>query len=1236
MAGTTRKYPLRHLSIRVPWHDAGWDGSVCKAPKLNGACMRLKRIADNRDDDAEEAVAGRSIADLPEEQWPCCVSERAMFMAPFEYVRHACHPYSQTSPNTHGHFVATPLRHPPYSAPAVPFLWMFQDQMERLRDEYGLDVDPAREPVLGFRTEWVQHVDNQKALLGCFFAHAVSEQSLCFFYAKEVPFVDDPRRVLIGVGRVKHVGDATEYRYEGSGDLRSILWEHMVQHSIRPDFKDGYLLPYHAALAYAEENPEFDPAQLVAFAPEDHWDQFSYACEHVTHDGAIASLLACAGALQRAKEHLSGPWDQCLKWTHDRIAELWRMRGPCPGLASALCAFGIEHGAFLAREIEVKLGDNEDPWPLVDQVLRDPKHPLTAQAGIQIGRTLRAKWQGLPDTRRALLKLLSRFSITPDQAKTVYVQEVRAAQGIEVEDEDILRNPYLVYEVTRLTPNPISVWTADRAAFPDPVIREKNPLPEPSALEGGTDARRVRALTVNTLEAAASQGHTLLAQRDVVLQIRGLDLQPACNIDADLFAVAETEFEGEINRVEMADGKPAYQLSRLADCGAVIRSAVERRLAGKRLDVEVDWRQVVDERFGTVAVDDVQEQRARQEKAAALAELTDSRFSVLIGRAGTGKTTLLSMLCGHPTIAQGGVLLLAPTGKARVRMEQVSKDHGLTVRGYTIAQFLVRSGRYDTETGRYRIRGSKAEDTADTVIIDEASMLTEEMLAALLDALKGMKRLILTGDPRQLPPIGAGRPFVDIVTHIAPENAHALFPCVAPGYAQLTVQRRQAGKVREDLQLAEWFSGGPLAPGDDEVLSGVLAAGSSEHIRFVQWRTPEQLRPLLIEVLCEELGLSGPDDVRGFDLSLGGQLYGEHVYFNCGAAPTAEKWQVLSPTRQYTYGAGGINRLIHDRFRSERVDFARRPRYERQIPEPFGPERIVYGDKVINVRNHSRDKVYPQEGAPAYIANGEIGIAVGQFRPRNKKWVPWLLKVEFSSQQGYQYDFGSWDFGEEADPVLTLAYALTVHKAQGSEFGLVLLVLPNPCWVLSRELLYTALTRQQQRVVVLHQGEAADLKRFASDALSETAQRLTNLFGAPKPRDFEGRFFEERLVNLTSRNEFVRSKSELIIAEQLTAAGIDYVYERPLTIDGTTRYPDFTIEDAETGTTFYWEHCGMLLDPEYRGRWERKREWYLAHDILPAEDGGGKRGALIETADNEAGGISVPEISDIITRFIRP
>ncbi len=111
----------------------------------------------------------------------------------------------------------------------------------------------------------------------------------------------------------------------------------------------------------------------------------------------------------------------------------------------------------------------------------------------------------------------------------------------------------------------------------------------------------------------------------------------------------------------------------------------------------------------------------------------------------------------------------------------------------------------------------------------------------------------------------------------------------------------------------------------------------------------------------------------------------------------------------------------------------------------------------------------------------------------------------------------------------------------------------------------------------------------------------------------------------------VRSKSEVIIAGHLKSSGIEYAYEQPLTIDGSTKYPDFTIEDAESGRTFYWEHCGMLHVPTYRRRWEEKLDWYRLHGILPREEGEGSRATLITTRDESNGSIDSARITKVIS-----
>ena len=168
-------------------------------------------------------------------------------------------------------------------------------------------------------------------------------------------------------------------------------------------------------------------------------------------------------------------------------------------------------------------------------------------------------------------------------------------------------------------------------------------------------------------------------------------------------------------------------------------------------------------------------------------------------------------------------MLLAPTGKARV---QLTTKVGGGVTTATLASFLRLSGRYDEQ--RYLVLDEHAPRVdADLVVIDEASMLTEDMLAATLDAFRSIKRLVFVGDPRQLPPIGPGRPFVDLVNELRPDE-FADPARVGPSYVELRVPRRQvagdatgsAGTVagqRADLDLAAWFGDGDLGVDADRI-----------------------------------------------------------------------------------------------------------------------------------------------------------------------------------------------------------------------------------------------------------------------------------------------------------------------------------------------------------------------------------------------------------------------------------
>ena len=127
--------------------------------------------------------------------------------------------------------------------------------------------------------------------------------------------------------------------------------------------------------------------------------------------------------------------------------------------------------------------------------------------------------------------------------------------------------------------------------------------------------------------------------------------------------------------------------------------------------------------------------------------------------------------------------------------------------------------------------------------------------------------------------------------------------------------------------------------------------------------------------------------------------------------------------------------------------------------------------------------------------------------------------------------------------------------------------------------------------------------------------------------------YNDQLIHRTARGEAVRSKSEIIIANLLYAKGIDYRYEEPLEFDGIINYPDFTIEDNNTGKTYYWEHLGMLNDQSYRWRWNEKITWYKKHGVLPRKEGGGPMGTLVITRDFGDGGIDSGVVSRLIDRL---
>lgn len=1240
---------VRHFSVRVPWQDRPWDGRVCDSPLENSSCLALKFIAENRKDDVEHGFAGEPFDKLQPKHLPPCVKVSASFLSPHEQAIESVMDYSTWSKD-HAHILPRTIQVPAWGALVIPYRWMLKESGFKIAEDLELDArrdTEPKDPAWLKQTSWIQDYSNQQELLGAFAGPLTEEESLILFYATRTPLSENGRRVLLGAALLRKKHELSEYPYKTTRDvrLRATVWERAVQHSLRPKgraegFDGGFVMPYHKLITELEKRPELKPDDYVAYAPDDARIQFSYGSEHVTHVVAAVTLLAARDALRRTAEVLEGPWERYIGWIDERLSRLWKLQGPAPGLGVVLSALhrGF-NGTLFAMALNEELEENADPWPVVDSILSGGRQP--PQRSPVVTSMLRRRWKQASTKPLQLdyLRLLARMELTKDQA-------VRA---LAYDPEVVLANPYRLFEMDRMQVESMSFGVVDRGLYPGNEVTTAHPLPKACNpdLQEYDNAHRLRAATVEILERSAEDGHTLLPIEIVTRASRDLSAVHELPLDKDLVDICRDDFEPVISVIGDEE-EMMVQLDRYVDSGELIRSAVDERMSNLPKSPKIDWRRLVDRKFGPIDEGDADEKRARTEKAIALQRLATSRMAVLLGPAGTGKTSVLQLLLDEREVVGDRVRLLAPTGKARVRLDQETEREGET---QTVAQFLLGLNRYDSKTGRYFANSSEAKTAATACVVDESSMLTEDMLAALVDSLPVNCRLILVGDPYQLPPIGAGCPFVDIIEYLQRVKK-------GTGVAELKTPRRQesedrtAALSRSDVQLAAIFSGRKLPPGEDEIAVNAINGCDDDTVKYRQWDNPTDLSNLIDSVLAEELEVEGKDLESAFEASLGAEnRNNQYMDFGWGSSRSVESWQILSVNRNGSGGSIFLNRGIKERLRSERLSKAvisnNVPHYRNwmRFTKPRGPEQIVYGDKVICVRNHDRKPwVYSDRanGVSEFLANGEIGMVIGQKQWGTKNSI--FTHVEFADRSDRNFSFTRSDFTEDREPYLELAYALTVHKAQGSEFDSVILVLPSYSRMVSREMIYTALTRQKRRIWILHQGRFDRFLSLRQYVFSDIASRFTNLLRTPAfkavrlPADIpdglsgsKREFLEERLIHRTIRGEMVSSKNELVIANILYGfereGHLTYEVEPPLPFDGTNgRRADFRINAK--GKNWFWEHCGMLDIVHYRDRWERKKKVY-AENGYTLYSNENTRGRLIVTEDGPEQGLDAKAIEEL-------
>lgn len=1164
-----------HLSARLVWHDNAWDGCVCQNPKANTSCIVHQHIRENRKDDEEQAAAGMPLQQLTMKLPPCSRDSGAFASRPYRVVHSDPLEFRRLAPVTEDV--------PPYSCCPSPYRWMREENFRDVCEAENLHI---RQPDEEKEGGWVMEPDRQRDLLAAFWGKLEPKKSLVFFYCKDGhPFETAAARVLVGVGRVSEVGPQVYFGTTPTQPESFPVWSRRITQDAP---SQGVRLPYQEYL-----RASLPVEHIVCPVPNAALPDFSFVGEHVTDDSALTVIEHLIQSVQRVRSDakIAGDWDGRLAWLNDVLAELWQGRGPFPGIGSVLQFLGCQTGTSFQRSVLAPLAKKrEDPWKFVRAIL-DGKAAIPT--GPHAGELKKAheKWKKLPG-RHQLLSTLARFELTPAQVQRVADPTARAEAGISATEAQLVENPYVMCELDQGTDesDPIGLETIDHGMIPDgdaAIFVDERTEPD--------DPRRVRAVAGAVLKEAAAAGDTLLPLDEMFTRVREkFHDRRECRPDVEVFR-SDLAFHEQRLWSTLDTEVPLVALRSLQELEAGAAALVRQRagrVTGK--GSKADWLAALKHRFSEPTSD--RERAAFIEKQEALETLFTQKLSVLTGGAGTGKTSVLQVFLSELERVEGKqpLLLLAPTGKARVRLATKTERNAMTIH-----QFLLKQDWILPSTFALKHSGG-TQFAATTVVIDECSMIPADLFGTLIKALDPgpLKRLILVGDPNQLPPIGPGRPFVDTIDWLKKEHPD----CLARLMTCMRVD--EAGEVGSHssvaLSLADGYRSDSVHPADDEILSEIAQSESMGDLECLFWKDPADLMVTLRGRLTSLLGIAAKD-YQSFNQSLG--IAGDDSDYT-----RSEAWQILCPTRADLHGTEQLNRVMQSEYRGGILTKSRTR--SGKFPRPFGDREIVWCDKVIQVRNR-RNKAWPQSASALnYIANGEIGVVCTANRGQSGD----SITVAFSTQPDVSYRYWRNQVNED----LELAYALTVHKAQGSDFDIVFLIIPQSATTLSRELIYTGLTRFRKRLVLLVERDLGPLISLRNPAASDTDQRNTHMFRLSLRPDGVGVFHAEGLIHRTRRGIPVRSKSEVIVADTLDRLGISYEYEKPLVPVSKPRdfrLPDFTV--SYQGDVFYWEHLGMLNVPAYLESWERKLEWYKTNGFIDQ---------LITSEDAADGGIDAAAI----------
>lgn len=1089
-------------------------------------------------------------------------------------------------------------------------------------------------------------VDNWKRLELAkeFFAAIEPEKSLVFHYANlSNPFSTEDAKnyVVIGLSRVKKLGEIVYY--EGTDEQTkeqyggAYVWQKNVE-TFYPD--QGLRIPYHRYM----DKPEV--LEKIVLIPENS-RCFKYGSRHVSDDDALSLVERFIEIVTFLRDigDDSENWSVRLQWLNSLVAELWKSRGLFPGLSRVMDLIGLSSAVTPFRSAVAK-GQEKIFHDAVFQWLNAGRDAIP---GVSIGSAeitkIRRQWSLRTDDERQILTgLLPRIDLPVDQMERI-LSEKRIENGLEAGLGDIQANPYVLIEqyVGENPDDSINFSRVDHAVFPSPDLGGE-------FLFDTDDWRRLRALCVDRLKFETK--HTFLTcgqmLQDVNRRLSYLPDWKRVEFTARYLEVDRTNLEFAM--VFRREGERDYAYLRGAyEAEREIEDRI-RKLAGysditfRSPVTERHWKDLLFEAKSPLAEKSRHDYEvAIEAQAAVCAKIFNRPISVVCGAAGTGKTTIIRSIIQAIEKAHGTdatFLLLAPTGKAADRIrEKTGKEAS------TIHSFLARRGWLNPNL-TLKHSGGQREDQVTTFVIDEASMLDLELLAAVFRAINwsAVQRIILVGDPNQLPPIGRGKVFADIIEWLRKNHPASI--------GELTVNLRQmenrlTGKGTGILDLASIYVRNPNRDQKDEEesiraelmlqrLQDLPPDGTvDKDLRVIYWKGADDLLSKIVNRIVADME---EDSGEKFNPEAAHALW---LAATRGKEknPRPDYHQVISPYRHEDFGTEAINLRIQQEARGVGM---------RRVGLLAG---LTLFDKVIQVRNRgASDAIWAynhqtRQNERSSVFNGELGFVVPHALDGSKWQVPektyYRIKrfqVRFSRKEHLAFAYGK-ELGyamegtkkrylpdEKPEDNLELAYAISVHKSQGSEFERVYFVLPKQkTALLSPELFYTGITRATRHCTVLIEEDIAPLLKIHRPESSHLVGINCSLFEfTPAPDGFElirrEGFFEEGRIHRTLAEAMVRSKSEVIIANMLFDRDISFLYEKPLYApDGSFYLPDFTI--VWRGEQFYWEHLGLLERDEYKRHWDTKKAWYEKH--FP--------GRLVTT--EESGNLSITARNLIETRF---